>query len=107
MQGGTRVLWYEAYVLSKVQRWWKMNDIKMTKLEENKYALDACGLVCPFPQVLADRALGELKVGDTLELRLDSEKSLKDIPSNLKKKGHEVSASYDADAWKITIVKKN
>jgi len=79
----------------------------LQKIGEKHYFLDVRGQVCPYPQLLALRALGSLSSGDILEVILDNPPSMRDIPPALKEKGYEVSnvSSVDRGTWKIVAQK--
>jgi TusA-related sulfurtransferase len=80
----------------------------LQKIGEKRYSLDARGLVCPYPQLLAMRALGGLSSGDVLEVVLDNPPSVRDIPPALREKGHEVSDAerIEKGTWKIVVQTK-
>lgn len=77
----------------------------LQKIGEKCYSLDARGLVCPYPQLLAMRALGRLSSDEVLEVVLDNPPSVRDIPPVLKEKGYEVSEAkrVEKTMWKIVV----
>jgi len=81
--------------------------VKLQKMRDKRYMLDARGYVCPYPQLLATRALESLSSGVTLELVLDNPPSVDGIPSALTKKGYEVLevSRVDKGTWKIIVLK--
>ncbi len=85
-----------------------MENIKVQKIDENLYELDARGLVCPFPEVLISRALENLASQETLEAIIDNPPSARDIPLSLEKKGFKVEViRMDNLTWKIAVKPKS
>ncbi|MBQ03540.1 hypothetical protein CL673_02360 [Candidatus Bathyarchaeota archaeon] len=80
---------------------------RLTKLEDGLYSIDVTGLVCPYPQLLAQGALEDLSSDDVLEVVLDNPPSVKDIPEALEKRGYNTEvAPFDGTEWKIVVRKK-
>lgn len=76
----------------------------LRKIDEKRYALDARGFVCPYPQLLVMRALNALSSDEILEVTLDNPPSVRDIPPALEEKGYEVEVSrLKGSMWKLTI----
>jgi len=77
----------------------------LQKVGQKHFLLDVRGQVCPYPQLLALRALGSLSPGDVLEVILDNPPSVRDIPPALKERGYNVSdvSSIDRGMWKIVV----
>lgn len=77
----------------------------LRKVGEKRYLLDVRGGVCPYPQLLTLRALGELNQGDVLEVLLDNPPSVRDIPPALERKGYKVSEvlSMEKGVWKVIV----
>jgi len=70
--------------------------------------LDLTGEVCPFTFVKTKLALEELDQGDLLEVVLDDEAALRDVPRTVGSSGHAI-VSVDEEAkgrWRILIRKE-
>jgi len=78
------------------------------KIGEKHYKLDVCGLVCPYPQLLAARTLSNLSFDDVLEVILDNPPSVRDIPPALEERGYKVLdvSRLDGSTWKIMVQTK-
>ena len=80
---------------------------RLTKLEDGLYSIDVTGLVCPYPQLLAQSALEDLSSDDVLEVVLDNPPSVRDVPEALGKRGYDSEvAPFDGTKWKIVVRKK-
>ncbi len=80
---------------------------KILKIGEKRYQLNARGLVCPYPELLAVRALNNLHTDDTLEIILDNPPSARDIPPIIEKRGYVVQTSIPSSSvWTITVKAK-
>ncbi|MBO3798418.1 MAG: sulfurtransferase TusA family protein [Thermoproteota archaeon] len=78
--------------------------LRIEKVEERLYRIDARGLVCPYPQLLIVRAISSLSPGDVLEVLVDNPPSVKDIPSILEERGHMVDVvQLDSVTWKMLV----
>ncbi|MEM2111517.1 MAG: sulfurtransferase TusA family protein [Candidatus Bathyarchaeia archaeon] len=80
---------------------------RVRKIGQKHYELDVRGLVCPYPQLLVTRTLGNLASDEVLEVILDNPPSVRDIPTSLEEKGYEVVISRpNGLAWKMIIQTK-
>ncbi len=66
--------------------------------------VDARGLGCPKPVMLADEALSSIKEG-TVEVLVDNEASVKNLQRFARKKGFYSEVKKDTDHWKVLITK--
>ncbi len=62
----------------------------MPKTIEVTKTLDACGLICPYPDMDTLATLKHMAKGEILEVFLDYPLSLERIPRNLIKQGHKL-----------------
>lgn len=78
--------------------------LRVEKVGERLYRIDARGLVCPYLQLLVFRALSSLSVGDVLEVLVDNPPSVKDIPPILEERGYKVDVvQLDSVTWKMLV----
>lgn len=83
------------------------NRFPLRKLDERRYELDVRGYVCPYPQLLAMRALNTLSQDDILEIVLDNPPSVRDIPPALEEKGYKVEIyRIESSTWKLVVRSK-
>jgi TusA-related sulfurtransferase len=82
-----------------------VNVINIQKIGERLYTLDVRGHVCPYPELLALRAIQNLSTGDTLEVILDNPPSVRDIPITLEKRAYGKTdvKRIDSRTWKIIV----
>ena len=67
---------------------------------------DFRGVVCPLNYVKTKLALGQIKVGQILEVLLDDE-GAKNVPESAAQDGHKVlSTTREGDHWRVIIRKK-
>ncbi len=73
-----------------------------------KYTLDLRGEVCPYTFVKTKLKLEEIEEGAILEVLLDHEPAVRDVPRSVEEEGHEVLSveQLDKNLWKIVIRKK-
>lgn len=85
-----------------------MEKNRLSKIDNENYAIDVRGFACPYPQILVMGALEELESGKILEVTLDNPPSAKDVPRALKQKGYEVKeiTKVNTVTWKITVRNK-
>jgi len=77
---------------------------ELRRIDEKHYQLDGRGLVCPYPQLLVTRTLGNLSSDDVLEVILDNPPSVRDIPPALEQKGYKVNvSSLGSSTWKMSV----
>ncbi|MBO3842476.1 MAG: sulfurtransferase TusA family protein [Candidatus Brockarchaeota archaeon] len=78
--------------------------LRVEKVGDRLYRIDARGLVCPYPQLLVFRALSSLSAGDVLEVLVDNPPSVKDIPPILEERGHKVDVvQLDSVTWRMLV----
>ncbi|MEM2088516.1 MAG: sulfurtransferase TusA family protein [Thermoproteota archaeon] len=78
--------------------------LRVEKVKEGLYRIDARRLVCPYPQLLIIRAISNLSSGDILEVLIDNPPSVKDIPPILEERGHKVDVvQLDSVTWKMLV----
>ncbi|MBO3754724.1 MAG: sulfurtransferase TusA family protein [Candidatus Brockarchaeota archaeon] len=78
--------------------------LRVEKVGDRLYRIDARGLVCPYPQLLVVRALSSLSAGDVLEVLVDNPPSVKDIPPILEERGHKVDVvQLDSVTWRMLV----
>ena len=66
--------------------------------------IDAKGKPCPQPVILAMRALGGLKDGDTLQVQVDNEAAVENLKRMAQKNGAAVQVKADGANWTVEIV---
>ena len=66
--------------------------------------IDAKGKPCPQPVILAMRALGGLKDGDTLQVQVDNEAAVENLKRMAQKNGAAVQVRADGANWTVEIV---
>ena len=74
----------------------------------SKEELDLRGEVCPFTFVETKLKLEDMKSGEILEVLLDHEPAVRDIPKSVESEGHKVLSveKIGENLWKIVIRKK-
>ena len=65
--------------------------------------IDAKGKPCPQPVILAMRALGGLKDGDTLQVQVDNEAAVENLKRMAQKNGAAVQVKADGANWTVEI----
>jgi len=79
-------------------------------MEKQKAAqrLDIRGEVCPYTFIKSKLALDELEPGQTLEVLVNHEPAVENVPRSMENEGHEViSVTKENDSdWLITIRKQ-
>ena len=66
--------------------------------------IDANGKPCPQPVILAMRALGGLKDGETLQVQVDNEAAVENLKRMAQKNGAAVQVKADGANWTVEIV---
>ena len=66
--------------------------------------IDAKGKPCPQPVILAMRALGGLKDGETLQVQVDNEAAVENLKRMAQKNGAAVQVKADGANWTVEIV---
>ena len=66
--------------------------------------IDAKGKPCPQPVILAMRALGGLKNGETLQVQVDNEAAVENLKRMAQKNGAAVQVRADGANWTVEIV---
>lgn len=68
--------------------------------------LDCLGEACPVPLVKAQKALGELAIGDVLIVQIDHSCAMKNVPEWAREAGHNVEIEeVDDGEWEVIIEK--
>ncbi|MBF0470270.1 MAG: sulfurtransferase TusA family protein [Gammaproteobacteria bacterium] len=78
--------------------------IKFDKMADGQYQLDACGYVCPHPQMYTKKALQKLAPGDELTLIFDNPSSGESILAMCENEGNDVFDREEGGGsftWKI------
>jgi tRNA 2-thiouridine synthesizing protein A len=72
-----------------------------------KHYLDLRGEVCPFTFVKTKLKLEEIGAGEILEVILDHEPAVEDVPRSVKSEGHEVLRveMIGEKLWRVVIKK--
>jgi TusA-related sulfurtransferase len=69
-----------------------------------RYVFDLVGVKCPLNWAKAKVRLAELARGDVLELVVDDERAVRDIPRAAEAEGHAlVETRPDGSRWRIVI----
>jgi tRNA 2-thiouridine synthesizing protein A len=70
--------------------------------------LDIRGEVCPFTFIETKLKLEEMKSGQILEVILDHEPAVRDVPKSVESEGHEILSieKIEDGVWKILIKKR-
>ena len=69
-------------------------------------SVDARGSACPGPLLEAKKAIGSVKVGDTLEILSNDPGTKDDIPKWAGKVGHEYLGHMESDGYERLYVKR-
>ena len=78
--------------------------VKFEQTGDGDYLLDACGYVCPHPQMYTKKALSKLSSGDTLTLVFDNASSGESIMAMCDSEGNDIieqSDNHGTFTWKI------
>ena len=76
-------------------------------MQQQSKKLDLIGQVCPWPVIFTLKELKTLEDGEVLEVIVDHLPSTINIPSAVKKDGHEVLSSEETDEGVFKISLKN
>ena len=76
-------------------------------MQQQSKKLDLIGQVCPWPVILTLKELNTLEDGEVLEVIVDHLPSTINIPSAVKKGGHEVLSSEETEEGVFKIAIKN
>ncbi len=81
--------------------------VEVKQVEKGKFSIDLRGYTCPYPEILARRALEAISVNDILEITLDNAPSCETIPAAAEELNHKVLGvdKLDLTSWKISIQK--
>lgn len=81
--------------------------VESSKVKINE-TLDIRGEVCPFTFIETKLKLEEMKGGEVLEVILDHEPAIRDVPKSVESEGHMVLAveRIDEKLWRILIKKR-
>jgi TusA-related sulfurtransferase len=87
-----------------------MKGTEMSALADNvtpDKVVDARSMACPGPLLEAKKAIGGVKVGQTLEIQSGDKGSREDIPAWCKKIGHEYLGYAEKDGYdSLYVVRK-
>ncbi len=68
--------------------------------------IDACGLICPLPVLKAQKALREMKSGESLDITTTDARAPDEFALFCREYGHKLeSCRKEKDRWKITILR--
>jgi len=81
--------------------------VALKQVDKGRYVMDVRGYTCPYPEVLARRALNAITPGDVFEITLDNAPSCETIPAAAEELKHKVLevTKLDPTTWKIVIQK--
>ncbi|BDR92819.1 sulfurtransferase TusA family protein [Vulcanisaeta souniana] len=90
---------YKVYVNSTA--------VKLMKVNNDRYILDARGYACPYPQVFTLKAIKDLSSGSVMEVLVDNPASCDNVPAAIRKLGHEVlEVRQEGNCWRIVVRKR-
>ena len=75
-----------------------MSEIDLTTLKAAK-VVDACGSACPGPLLEAKKGIGDIPVGEVLEIWSGDPNTKNDIPRWAAKVGHEFLGVLEAEGY--------
>jgi tRNA 2-thiouridine synthesizing protein A len=83
-----------------------MSSVELTNLTVAK-VVDARGSACPGPLLEAKKGIGQVKVGEVLEIKSSDPGTRNDIPAWAKKVGHEYMGVLEAEGYdRIFVTRK-
>jgi tRNA 2-thiouridine synthesizing protein A len=82
-----------------------MTTIDLSAIQPAK-VVDARGSACPGPLLEAKKGIGNVKVGEILEIWSGDPKTKDDIPKWSKKVGHEFMGSLTAEGYDRIFIKR-
>ncbi|MGB6064658.1 MAG: sulfurtransferase TusA family protein [Desulfomonilaceae bacterium] len=83
-----------------------MSNVELTNMTAAK-VVDARGSACPGPLLEAKKGIGQVKVGDVLEVLSNDPGTKSDIPAWAKKVGHEFLGVLEAEGYdRIFVTRK-
>ena len=80
-----------------------MTTLDLTEIEA-AYVADARGVACPGPLLEAKKAIGQVKVGEVVEIWSGDERTRNDLPRWAAKVGHEYLGFLLADGYERLFV---
>lgn len=80
--------------------------IKFEKINDGRYSLDVCGLVCPHPQLYAKKSLERIKEGEILEITFDNASSGMTIEQMCDKEGDELLEKREENGKFVFVIEK-
>lgn len=79
----------------------------MTTLVSDPLLVDALGRRCPLPVIMLARRIGEIAVGETIEVLADDEAAAVDIPAWCRMRGQEYLGATPLTAGVAYRVRRN
>lgn len=73
---------------------------------ENNRSLDIRGVTCPLTWVKTKLVLEQMNSGELLEVKLDSEEAIRDVPKSAKSEGYKVIKLEKEDTFYRLWIKK-
>lgn len=81
--------------------------MKFEQTGKGTYKLDACGLVCPHPQIYTKKSMGKMNTGEVLEIVFDNPASKETIESLCVHEGYEIMGRKETGGKYIFRIRKN
>ncbi|HTY24355.1 MAG TPA: sulfurtransferase TusA family protein [Desulfomonilaceae bacterium] len=83
-----------------------MNNAELANITAAR-VVDARGSACPGPLLEAKKGIGQVKVGEVLEILSNDPGTKRDIPAWAQKVGHEYQGAIEADGYdRIFVTRK-
>jgi TusA-related sulfurtransferase len=82
-----------------------MTEMDVTAVEAKK-VVDARAMACPGPLLEAKKSMGEVKVGEVLEIWSGDAKTKEDMPRWCKKVGHEYLGDARGEGYDRLFIKR-
>jgi tRNA 2-thiouridine synthesizing protein A len=79
----------------------------LSSMSDDKYHLDATGLLCPLPVLKARKRLQALAPGETLTVRADDPAAIVDVPHFCAESGHSLVSSALEGAVQTYVIRKS
>ena len=85
----------------------RKDGLALRQTDKGRYTLDVRGYTCPYPEILARRALDAIAPDDLLEIILDNAPSCETVPAAAEEMKHEVIEVKKVNdrEWQILIKK--
>jgi len=82
-----------------------MTEIDLSTLEAGK-VVDARAMACPGPLLEAKKSMGDVTVGEVLEIWSGDEKTKEDMPRWCKKVGHEYLGDLQGEGYDRLFIRR-